>query len=726
MIYCPTCNTANREGSKFCNECGTNLSNVSLLRCPNCGDMNPSTRTHCANCGTRLVVQAEPEPEDLPEDEAPLTPAAAPISTEPTPASDEPEWLRQLRATVTTNQAPDVAAPVESAPIVTPSAIEPARDDEMPAWLQELHAATAPSHEVPPEPSVIEPPSATHSETSQPLEPPNADELPAWLSEMQPAVARPSEVSAAGSIEPAHEDELPEWLREVSESPQPSALSPQPTASMEQAPDAIQPTDEADLPDWLKEFRDSSTPTAATLQSERAQPTSELPSWLADLQSDEPSHAESEAAPTGELAAAELPDWLRELAPTPATASTEWSMDDVAIEELPDWLKPPAPAAKAAERTAPPVGADTLAPGVIPAWLQALRPGGIATASGDVIETSGLLAGIRGALPIEPSLARAHASEKLEPAPTTVPVGGFAELFAPQPPPPPVLLNRQVRQSTFRASWLALFVLIVFAAALAAFLPIPFLRDLRGAAITVHQPALDYYQTIEALRPNQTILVAFDYAGGTRAELDPQTRATLLHLLQNKQHIIALSFVPEGGAIAQDVLNGLNPANTQFAYPYSYGDTHINLGYRSSGDAALRSLADSPLQLAPSDFTGKPLSSWPLTKDWKSLSSIAVLIVFSDSAEQVSRWVAQVERPTGKLMLAGVSALAGPEVKPFYDSKQIGGLLEGVRGAAEYEVLVPNPSTATATQDAISYIVIALVAVIVLGILFSLLRRRAA
>ena len=428
------------------------------------------------------------------------------------------------------------------------------------------------------------------------------------------------------------------------------------------------------------------------------------PEWLTDLTT--PATAE---APPAETSAP--PEWMKE------GASAELSMHDVIAEE-PAKSKPVEP---------PLPGAEALAPGQIPAWLEALRPGAREAPPSEAIERSGLLAGIRGALPVETVVTRRHSVDKVEPAQTSLPVSGFAELYAPQPPPPPpTLLNRQVRRSPVRVPWLAWLVLILFGLVVLAFLPIPFLQELRGANLSVHQPSSDYYQTIEALRPNQIVMVAFDYTGGSRAELDPQARATLLHLFQNKQHILTLSFVPDGGPIANDVLAGLNPANTAFAYPYAYGDTHLNLGYQSSGDAALKNLTQSAIQFAPSDFSGKAVSSWPVMKNLKSIGDVALLIVLSDDASDVRRWVEQVQRTSGKPLVAGVSAAAGPAARPYYDSKQLSGLLEGARGSAEYEVLLAHPSTTAATQDAISYVVVALVAIILLGIVVALFRRRSA
>ena len=49
---CPQCGWENPEGTKFCQECGTQMSQPSF--CPNCGQQNPSGTRFCGGCGTKL------------------------------------------------------------------------------------------------------------------------------------------------------------------------------------------------------------------------------------------------------------------------------------------------------------------------------------------------------------------------------------------------------------------------------------------------------------------------------------------------------------------------------------------------------------------------------------------------------------------------------------------------------------------------------------------------
>lgn len=52
VVVCPNCNTANPANSRFCNDCGANLTGV--VKCPTCGTENPAAAKFCSNDGTKL------------------------------------------------------------------------------------------------------------------------------------------------------------------------------------------------------------------------------------------------------------------------------------------------------------------------------------------------------------------------------------------------------------------------------------------------------------------------------------------------------------------------------------------------------------------------------------------------------------------------------------------------------------------------------------------------
>src|SRR4051812_3860084 len=68
-IICTACSSSNRDGAKFCAECGMRLAAV----CPSCGAPATGGR-FCSECGTPLATEALAAP--LPRGEATPTPVA--------------------------------------------------------------------------------------------------------------------------------------------------------------------------------------------------------------------------------------------------------------------------------------------------------------------------------------------------------------------------------------------------------------------------------------------------------------------------------------------------------------------------------------------------------------------------------------------------------------------------------------------------------------------------
>src|SRR5262245_11282502 len=49
-MLCPSCQTENREGRRFCSKCGAALA----VTCPSCGFANEASDEFCGGCGARL------------------------------------------------------------------------------------------------------------------------------------------------------------------------------------------------------------------------------------------------------------------------------------------------------------------------------------------------------------------------------------------------------------------------------------------------------------------------------------------------------------------------------------------------------------------------------------------------------------------------------------------------------------------------------------------------
>jgi class 3 adenylate cyclase len=60
-MKCPKCQADNREGIKFCEECGAKME----LKCPKCGAEIPLGKKYCGECGHDLSLPSKPIPKEL-------------------------------------------------------------------------------------------------------------------------------------------------------------------------------------------------------------------------------------------------------------------------------------------------------------------------------------------------------------------------------------------------------------------------------------------------------------------------------------------------------------------------------------------------------------------------------------------------------------------------------------------------------------------------------------
>ncbi len=64
-MKCPKCHSENREGIKFCEECGAKME----IQCPSCGALIPMGKKFCGECGRNLATPSEPVVKELSFDE---------------------------------------------------------------------------------------------------------------------------------------------------------------------------------------------------------------------------------------------------------------------------------------------------------------------------------------------------------------------------------------------------------------------------------------------------------------------------------------------------------------------------------------------------------------------------------------------------------------------------------------------------------------------------------
>lgn len=664
MIYCPKCGAGNQDGSRFCAKCGTPIPTTGI-RCPVCGTMNPLGNVYCDRCHTRLVplaISVPEEPEEKPHPVKGLSlptrpsageadwltqlryseeqPAGAEEETE-TPAAEIPDWLLQLGLVSSSAAKPEEAAGISPFPTRSPEEKFP----HGPEWRKGEAAPESAVGEGAPEgipgfperyPSEV--PEAPPAEQVAPVFPPT--ELPDWLAELT-GVTAPTTPSSGPS--PFTEEPL-----------RPAPMEPPPFAPEESAPSAPGgPSVPPVLPEWLTEV----APPAPSGEPEA--PSAVPPITLDWL-------GEGLAAAPPEQIAKTVPPLLleEETLPGPAPA------------ELPDWLLAARERPETAPHAAPELGG--LVPAEIPEWLKPLRPKEVEEAVEEVAESEGLLAGLRGVLPIGRGLDMPTTAARIRPAGPTPAAVARAELLQgllarPLFQPPEEKSEAPRRAAGWTISRLLVGILLLGAILAPMLVRVPFFGPPVGSGVD------QLYAQVEALPPKTPVLLAWEYGPAEAEEMDRVAGPIVVHLLRRGARVLIVSTRPEGPATAAALLHRWIPDSETLMAQV------VNLGYQPGGASGVREIL-SNLGRRTEFLTGAPAADLEIMQGVRSVMDVGMVVLLTAQPDDLRVWVEQVATANPNIPVgAGISARVEPVAGAYLGTGQLRGLIAGWVGGAVYE-----------------------------------------
>ncbi|MBS1272368.1 MAG: hypothetical protein MAGBODY4_01512 [Candidatus Marinimicrobia bacterium] len=243
-----------------------------------------------------------------------------------------------------------------------------------------------------------------------------------------------------------------------------------------------------------------------------------------------------------------------------------------------------------------------------------------------------------------------------------------------------------------------------------------------GLPIGVSPQVDDFHEAIESIPDGSVVLFPNDYDPASKAELYPMTVAILHHFFKEDRNlkVIGLGLFPAGPPLLQKAFEEV--AVDQ--YGAEYGKDFVNLGYKEGREIVMASMGESIPQTFPTDFFGTSIDSLPIMQGIKNYSDIAILVNVSAGYPGTKEWVQQVVSVFDVLMVSGTTGVSAPEYYPYYNSGQLAGMLEGLKGAAEYETLIEEQGIATSGMDAQSLGHLVIILFIIAGNVLFILNKR--
>lgn len=245
-----------------------------------------------------------------------------------------------------------------------------------------------------------------------------------------------------------------------------------------------------------------------------------------------------------------------------------------------------------------------------------------------------------------------------------------------------------------------------------------------GLPLTPTTPVRQYHDAIAALPDGCTVLMSCDYDPASTPELDPMTRTSLRQLWDKHCRIVVTVLWNGGAAVVDQTLEEVASEYRARGVSLVDGVDYVNLGYKSGNEAVMVLMGKGIASAFPRDQHGRLTSSLPIMRGVSDYSSFPMLVNISAGYPGTKEWVQQVNSRFHLPMVSGCTAVSAPEFFPYLQSGQLRGMLGGMAGAAEYEVLRKERGAASAGMDAQSLAHLFIAACIVLGNVVQWAKRR--
>ncbi|MEK6621414.1 MAG: hypothetical protein AABZ13_02930 [Planctomycetota bacterium] len=245
----------------------------------------------------------------------------------------------------------------------------------------------------------------------------------------------------------------------------------------------------------------------------------------------------------------------------------------------------------------------------------------------------------------------------------------------------------------------AIITVAVIAALIVKFeLPIPASEPVRGI-----------YEKTDSLPQGSRVMISFDYDPSSKEELQPMAIAFLHHCFSRDLKVIGMTHYTGAPGLADLAMNSVAKQ-----YQKTYGEDYVFLGYKPGGASLIINMGENLYTAFPKDFYGKDTATLPALQGVDSLRQISYLFDLA-AGTMIETWLVYGKEKYKFEMGAGCTAVMGPDMYPFLQSKQLNGLLGGLKGAAEYEALVNKKANAVSGMRPQSVVHVIIIIFVIFG-----------
>ena len=228
---------------------------------------------------------------------------------------------------------------------------------------------------------------------------------------------------------------------------------------------------------------------------------------------------------------------------------------------------------------------------------------------------------------------------------------------------------------------------------------IPALNPL-GLPLMVGGMSQAWYDTVDDMPAGSILLFDIGYGSGGYPSLGPGNIAAFHQMFENDLRIVIMATALEGSMMYPLIMAGVKPESN---YGAVYGEDYVFLGYIAGGQTAMAGVLGDLHALASTDYQGTSLSSLPLAAEVSGADDFDLVGYMTTAGGTAEGWVYQAYSQYDRPIIGGMLSMMTTSIKPYYDSGQMLGLMDGIKGAADLEFLTNHPGDAIISSDILSF-----------------------
>jgi hypothetical protein len=239
-----------------------------------------------------------------------------------------------------------------------------------------------------------------------------------------------------------------------------------------------------------------------------------------------------------------------------------------------------------------------------------------------------------------------------------------------------------------------------------------------GLAIKVSPEVRGVHDYIESLPEGSVFLLSLDFDPASKPELYPQAVALLRHAFKRNLRVIGMTLWVSGTGMAEQVVS-----QTARDMGKESGKDYVFLGWSPGVGSLIITMGQDLYKAFPTDYYNRPTKDLAVLQGVRTLRDVDYVVSLAAGTAGIETWYVFGKDKYKFELGGGCTGVIAPGLYPLLRSGQINGLIGGLRGAAEYEVLIEQKGRAVAGMDAQSVTHFAIIILVILCNTFYLFLR---